>query len=89
MIPNAENLSIKLFPEMTFYEEIKLTLRFRGIDLKSFGYNKTGPVDFAFFPDNDGFELIESDFSHVNIPQDEIKVLNARLSHFSRYGWIR
>jgi len=89
MIPNAENLSIKLFPEMTFNEEIKLTLRFQGIDIKSFGYYKTGPVDFAFFPDNGIFELIESKFSRVNIPQDEIKVINARLNHFPRYGWLR
>ena len=89
MIPNAENLSIKLFPEMTFNAEVKLSFIFTGIDVKSFGFNKTGPVDFAFFPDNGGIELIESDFSHVNLPQDQIKVLNARLYHFSRYGWIR
>lgn len=89
MIPNVENLSIKLFPEMTFSQEVKLTLIFTGIDLKTFGYTETGNVEFVYFPDFGVIEPIESDLSHVNLPQDQIKVMNARLWHFSRYGWVR
>jgi hypothetical protein len=89
MIPNVENLSIKLFPEMTFNEEVKLTLIFTGIEVQTFGYKETGLVDFAYFSDSGEIEPIESDMSHVNVPQDQIKVMNAKLNHFSRYGWIR
>jgi len=89
MIPNIENLSVKLFPEMTFNKEVKLTLIFTGIEVTTFGYKTTGPVDFAYFSNFGDMELIESDISHVSLPQDQIKVLNARLNHFSRYGWVR
>ncbi len=54
MIPNVETLSIKLLPEMTFSAEVKLTSELTGIDLKLFGYYKTGPIDFAYFDDNGG-----------------------------------
>ena len=89
MIPNAENLSVKLFPEMIFNEEVKLSLIFTGINITTFGYKKTGKAEFAYFSDDGDIELIESDISQVSLPQDQIKVLNAKLIHFSRYGWIR
>ncbi len=89
MIPNFETLSIKLLPEMTFNAEVKHTLRIKGVDLRLYGYDKTGPIDFAYFDDNGGIELIESHLCHVNLEENEIKVMNARLNHFSRYGWIR
>jgi hypothetical protein len=89
MIPNIEDLSIQLSPEMTFNREVRLDLIFTGIDLEKFGYTATGTYDFAFFADNGDIELIESDKSQVNIPQKKISVQNAKLNHFSRYGWIR
>ncbi len=89
MIPNVENLSVRLFPEMTFNKEVKFSLIFTGIDVTTFGYKVTGAVDFAYFSESGDIELIESDISHVNLPQDQIKVLNAKLYHFSRYGWVR
>ena len=89
MLPNAENLSIKLFPEMTFNAEVKLTVIFTGISVKEHGYNVTGHVDFVFFLENGGYKRIEAELTHVNVPQDQIKVMNAKLHHFSRYGWIR
>lgn len=89
MLPNVENLSIKLYPEMIFNKEVKLSLIFTGIDLKTFGYETTDEIEFAYFSDSGDIKLIESDLSHVNIPRDHIKVMNAVLHHFSRYGWIR
>jgi hypothetical protein len=89
MIPNVEDLSIQLFPEMNFSKDVRLDLSFSGINLEEFGYNTTGTYDFAFFAVNGDVELIESDISHANLEQNKIKVLNAKLNHFSRYGWIR
>jgi hypothetical protein len=89
MIPNVEDLSIQLFPEMTFNRSVRLDLSFSGINLEEFGYTTTGTYDFAHFANNGDTELIESDISQVNIPQNKISVQNAKLNHFSRYGWIR
>lgn len=89
MISNIEDLSIELFPEMTFNRSVRLDLSFTGINLEEYGYNTTGTYDFAFFAVNGDVELIDSDISHANLEQNKIKVLNAKLYHFSRYGWIR
>ncbi|MBT8378907.1 MAG: hypothetical protein KJN64_06740 [Ignavibacteria bacterium] len=89
MIPNVEDLSIKLLPDMNFNRSVRLDLSFSGINLEEFGYTTTGTYDFAFFAVNGDVELIDSDISHANLSQNEIKVLNAKLNHFSRYGWIR
>ena len=89
MIPNVEDLSIQLFPEMIFNRDIRLDLVFTGVDLEALGFTATGAVEFAFFANNGNTELIENDKSLVNIPQKKISVQNAKLFHFSRYGWIR
>jgi hypothetical protein len=89
MLANDEDVSIQLFPEMKFSRTVRLDLVYTGIDLKALGYTTTGNVDFAYFADNGDSELIENDLSHVNIPQNQISVRNAKLLHFSRYGWVR
>jgi hypothetical protein len=89
MVFNDEDVSIKLFPEMAFTRDVRLDLWFQGTDLQALGYKSNGRVDFAYFADNGDFELIENNISHVNIHQNKIRVLNAKLQHFSRYGWTR
>ena len=89
IIPNVEDLSIQFFPEMIFNKDVSLDLVFTGIDLEKFGYTTTGTYDFAFFADNGDIELIESDISQANIALNKISVQNAKINHFSRYGWIR
>ena len=89
MIPNIEDLSIQLFPEMTFNRSVRLDVSFSGINLEEYGFASTGTYDFAFFADSGDVELIESDISQANLEQNKIKALNAKLNHFSRYGWIR
>jgi hypothetical protein len=89
MVTNDEDVSIQLFPEMTFAGDVKLDLVFTGIDLQALGYTTSGNVEFAYFADNGDVELIENDLSLVNISQNKISVSNAKLNHFSRYSWIR
>ena len=89
MLANDEDVSIQLFPEMKFDRDVRLDLVYKGIDLQALGYTTTGNVDFAYYSDDGDVELIESDFSHVNIPQEMISVRNAKLPHFSRFGWVR
>jgi hypothetical protein len=89
MVFDFEDVSVQFFPEMSFNRDVKLDLWFQGTDLQSLGYSTSGNVDFVYFDDNGNIELIENNYSKVNLSQNKIKVLNAELSHFSRYGWIR
>ena len=89
MLANDEDVSIQLFPEMKFYRSVRLDLIYTGVDLIALGYTTSGDVDFAYLADNGDVELIENDLSRVTISQNKISVRNAKLYHFSRYGWIR
>jgi hypothetical protein len=89
MLFNDEDASVQLFPEMTFNREVRLDLWFQGIDLKALGYRTTGDADFAYFANNGDVELVENNSSNVNIKENKIAVVNAKLLHFSRYGWVR
>ena len=89
MLAHYEDVSILFFPEMKFNRSVRLDLVYTGIDLKALGFITSGNVDFAYFGDDGNVELIENDISHVDIKKNQIKVRNAKLNHFSRYGWIR
>jgi len=86
---HPEEASIKFFPHMVFDREVRVSVEFMGIDLKEVGFNQNGHVDFAFFDDDGSTELIPAQQSHVNMSTETIKVLNAKVQHFSRYGWVR
>jgi len=89
IILHPEEASIKFLPHMIFDREVRVSVEFMGIDLKELGYNQNGNVDFAFFDDDGSTELIPAQQSHVNMRTETIKVLNAKVQHFSRYGWVR
>ena len=89
MILHPELGSIELFPHMDFDRVVRVWVWFEGIDLEALGHKRTGHVDFVFFADDGNIELIPAKQSHVNMAQQTIKVMNAQLQHFSRYGWVR
>ena len=89
MFLNPEDASIQLYPEMTFARDVRMDLWYIGVDLQAMGYTSSGDVDFVYFADNGDIEIIENNKSSVDLNKDQIKVMNARLNHFSRYGWIR
>ena len=89
VIPNPEETTIQFFPEMAFKKPLKLYYEVWGVDLEALGYLTSGNYDFAYFDDYGNIELISSKQSRVDLHNNKIKVLNAKLNHFSRYGWIR
>ena len=89
MILNPEDASIQLYPEMTFTRDLRMDLWYSGIDLQAMGYTSSGDVDFVYFADNGDIEIIENSKSSVDLKKDKIQVLNAKLPHFSRFGWVR
>jgi hypothetical protein len=86
---DLNDASAEFFPEMAFDREVRYDLWFQGIDLKELGYNESGDVEFAYFAENGDVELIERTVSQVELSQSKISVHNAKLYHFSRYGWVR
>ncbi len=89
MIVDAEDASVRFFPETIFNRDVRLDLTFTGLDLHNLGFTTSGNADFVFFNDNGTTEAIENESSTVNISQSVLSVQNAKLYHFSRYGWVR
>jgi len=89
MILNLNDASAQFFPEMVFDNAVRYDLWFIGIDLKELGYNESGDVTFAYFAENGTIEPIENNASVVDFSENKISVHNAKLYHFSRYGWVR
>ncbi|MBT8378915.1 MAG: hypothetical protein KJN64_06780 [Ignavibacteria bacterium] len=86
MTIDDEFAAIHFFPEMYFQDTLKLTQRFKGLDLANF---EKGKLDFVFIHEDGTIELIQREGLKINKKNGSVKVNNARLLHFSRYGWIR
>ena len=82
MTVDHEFACVNFFPSMIFDKTLKLSQSFEGLHLENY---QTGTIDFAFIGDDGSIELIKQDGLHQGV----IRVLNAKLLHFSRYGWIR
>ena len=74
---------------MVFNRSVRLNLSYTGLEVKRLGYTSNENVDFVYFNSDGKTELIENTYSKVRIDEDNIRVENAKLLHFSRYGWIR
>jgi hypothetical protein len=77
---------IHFSPSMVFQDTLRLFQSFIGLDLNNFN---TGTIDFVFIHDDGNIELIKNNGLQINVPQGIVRVQNAKLLHFSRYGWIR
>jgi len=81
-----EFAALHFYPSMTFEKPLMLTQSFTGLNLSDY---RTGTIDFSFIGDDGSVECIRKNAVQVIVPQGFVRVLNARLSHFSRYGWTR
>ncbi|MHA2101404.1 MAG: hypothetical protein ACW99A_22330 [Candidatus Kariarchaeaceae archaeon] len=90
MSPNAEDLSIRLFPHMMFNDNtVKLDYQIWGLDLEAMGYTQNIHVDFVYYSPNGDIELIQNNSSNVHTNLQYISLNGGKLNHFSRYGWVR
>ena len=86
MTVDDEFAAIHFFPPMDFADTLKLCQSFNGLDLSSYS-NAT--LDFVFIDDEGNIELIKKTGVQVIMPQGFVRVQNAKILHFSRYGWVR
>jgi hypothetical protein len=89
MILRPEDGLIELYPHMVFDNEVELSVTYEGIDLKELGFNTTADINFVYFNENGDIEIIDDKTAKVDLSKQQIKVTNAKLYHFSRYGWVR
>jgi hypothetical protein len=86
MTLDDEYAAIHFYPEMVFADTLRLFQNFEGLHLENYS---TGTLDFVFIRDDGIVELIKKNGLQVVKPQGIVRVQNAKLLHFSRYGWIR
>ena len=86
MTVDDEFASIHFYPSMVFDDTLRLFQSFEGLNLENY---PTGTLDFVFVDDGGGIELIKKNGVQVVVPQGIVRVQNAKLIHFSKYGWVR
>ena len=86
MTVDDEFAAFHFYPAMTFMDTLHFFQKFEGLHLENFS---TGTIDFVFISDDGQIELIKENGIQVIVPQGIVRVQNALLRHFSRYGWIR
>ena len=80
--------AVKFTPEMVFNKPIDLDVKYRGLDPDQLILT-SGNYDFLYIDDNGDTEIIPTNGVVVNAELGEIFVKKAKLSHFSRYVFIR
>lgn len=78
--------AVHFYPEMVFDDTLRLFQSFEGVNLDNY---KTGTIDFVYIRDDGSIELIKKNGTQIILPQGIMRVQNAKLNHFSRYGWVR
>jgi hypothetical protein len=77
---------VHFYPSMVFDDTLKLFQSFEGIHLENY---QTGTIDFVYINDDGSTELIKKNGVQIIVPQGIVRALNAKLIHFSRFGWVR
>lgn len=83
---DRDSAAVHFYPEMVFTKELNLFQSFKGLKLENV---PTGTIDFVYLCDDGSIEIIKKNGIQVVVPQEIVRVQNAKLKHFSRYGWVR
>lgn len=89
MTLDDEYASIHFDPGMNFKKDLILNQYFQGIDLFFFRGNYMEEMDFVFIDDDGNIEMMERNGVTLNKQIGLIEVLDAKIPHFSRFGWVR
>jgi hypothetical protein len=73
-------------PSGVFNQPLLLTYTITGADLSG---QSPDDIDFYYMNPNGGFEPVQYDVLEIDVLTGTLKVVNARIHHFSRYGWAK
>lgn len=82
---NTETAAITFGPSMQFNNAVDYTLTITGADLT--GVNPS-TLDFVYIDANGNMYTVENDYVTMDASSGYLKVKNAKLNHFSRYGFV-
>ncbi|HRN25068.1 MAG TPA: hypothetical protein PLH53_02635 [Ignavibacteriaceae bacterium] len=82
---NTETASLEFGPAMVFNAAAKYTLTVSGMDLTGINPNT---LDFVYVAQNGSITGVVYDSITMDVTTGTLKVTNARLNHFSRYGFV-
>jgi len=82
---NTESASLEFGPAMQFSAAARYTLTVSGLDLTGVNPNT---LDFVYVAQNGSITGVVYDSITMNATSGTLKVTNARLNHFSRYGFV-
>jgi hypothetical protein len=77
--------ALNFSPAMEFDNPLNLTLEYSGLDLKTLGL--TSDIEFVFMGDDGIIEPTLNDGIKSQHSQGALKVINAKLTHFSKFGF--
>ena len=80
--------AVKLTPPMIFNTHVDLDLKYKGLDPAQLNL-PSGEYEFIYVDDEGNTETVPSHGVKINAEIGEISVKHAKLSHFSRYVFIR
>ena len=69
----------------TFDKDLSFTLTYKNLDLSHYDLNN---LDFAYFAENGQIEKAEYDKIEVDLGKGILRVKNAKIPHFSRFGFV-
>ena len=75
----------QFLPEGEFYEPALYNVTFMGIDLTNVN---PSTLDFVYINNDGTIEPIDYDNLAVDVSSGFLNVTNAKLNHFSRYGFV-
>jgi hypothetical protein len=73
-------------PSKVFNQPLLLSYSITGIDLSGLSPDD---IDFYYMNTKGNFEPVQYDVLEIDTLTGTLKVINARIHHFSRYGWAK
>jgi hypothetical protein len=70
----------------TFRKTLLLTLEYRGVNLRNINPSE---IDFYYIDNSGQFHRAEYASLEINPEEGLLKVVDARINHFSRWGWAK
>jgi hypothetical protein len=83
---NSDDLSGTFSPSMEFNVPVRFTAFFTGIKLRG---NIGTEYEFVYQSSNGQQTIIPNSYLHVDKENGVIGIINAQISHFSRYAFVR
>jgi hypothetical protein len=82
---NTETAAITFGPSLQFNVPADYTLTITGLDLTGVNPNT---LDFVYIDANGNMYAVQKDYVIMDLSTGMLKVKNAKLNHFSRYGFV-